>query len=58
MYLTDGRTLFRVVSRFTGGAGEMFASLEDCITLDVTAYSPEELYAMALQPVSGSGARP
>jgi hypothetical protein len=55
MYLTDGRRLFRVVSRFSGDVGEMFATLEDCATLDVEAYSPGELYAMALEPVAKTG---
>jgi len=50
-YVTDGRKLFRVVSRFSPRAGSGAALLEDCATLEVTPYSPEELYAMALRPV-------
>ena len=50
-YLTDGRRLFRVVSRFTADTEHMFASLEDCLTLKVQAYAPGELYRMRLRPV-------
>ena len=57
-YLTDGRRLFRVVSQFSGDARRRFASLEDCLTLEVTAYSPGELETMRLRPVHvGPGAR-
>ncbi|MFI5038016.1 MAG: hypothetical protein ACHP93_06005 [Solirubrobacterales bacterium] len=50
-YLTDGRRLFRVVSQFTAGAEDAFASLEDCLTLEVQAYSPGELHRMRLRRV-------
>ena len=50
-YFTDGKRLLRVVSRFEADAGSMFASLEDCLTLDVRPYSPGELRAMRLQMV-------
>jgi hypothetical protein len=50
-YLTDGRRLFRVVSRFADSVGHAFASLEDCLTLEVREYSPGELYEMRLRPV-------
>jgi hypothetical protein len=50
-YLTDGRGLFRVVSRFSPGIGLEVALLEDCATLEVTPYSPDELYDMGLRPV-------
>jgi hypothetical protein len=50
-YLTDGRRLFRVVSQFAAGAEHVFASLEDCLTLEVQAYAPGELDAMRLGPV-------
>jgi hypothetical protein len=50
-YLTDGRRLFRVVSQFTAGADNAFASLEDCLTLEVQAYSPGELHRMRLRAV-------
>jgi hypothetical protein len=50
-YLTDGRRLFRVVSQLTSGAEHAFASLEDCLTLEVQAYSPGELHRMRLRRV-------
>ena len=50
-YITDGRRLFRVVSQFVPEAGQVFASLEDCMTLEVRAYSPHELRGMGLGPV-------
>jgi hypothetical protein len=50
-YLTDGRRLFRVVSPLIPGAGRIEASLEDCLTLEVTAYAPEELHTMGLRTV-------
>jgi hypothetical protein len=34
-YVTDGKRLLRVVSHFEADAGSMFASLEDCLTLEV-----------------------
>ena len=51
-YLTDGIRLLRVVSKFEHTGASMFASLEDCLTLEVRPYSPGELSAMALRPVS------
>ena len=58
-YVTDGKRLLRVVSRFEADAESTFASLEDCMTLEVRPYSPGELSAMMLQtvraPVPGSG---
>ena len=50
-YVTDGKRLLRVVSRFEAGPGGAFASLEDCRTLEVRPYSPGELSAMRLQNV-------
>lgn len=50
-YVTDGRRLFRVVSQFATVGENVFASLEDCHTLEVQAYSPGELCAMGLRPV-------
>jgi hypothetical protein len=52
-YLTDGIRLFRVVLRFSPG-GSKVALLEDCASLEVTPYSPAELYAMGLRPVRAS----
>lgn len=54
-YLTDGRTLFRVISQFTTAGDDAFASLEDCVTLDVKAYAPGELAGMSLRHVQTSG---
>ncbi len=53
-YLTDGCRLFRVVSQFATVGEHVFASLEDCSTLEVQAYAPGELWAMKLQPVEPS----
>lgn len=47
-YLTDGQRLLRVVSRFEAGPGGTFASLEDCLTLEVRPYSAGELDSMRL----------
>jgi hypothetical protein len=51
VYLTDGRDLFRVVSRLGSDGGRMLASLEDCVTLEVSHYTPDELYRMQLRRV-------
>lgn len=51
-YLTDGRRLYRVISQFTPRNARVFATLEDCRTLEVRPYSPDELYAMRLRPVA------
>ena len=48
---TDGVRLFRVVSRFTSHDENASASLEDCYTLEIESYSPDELYSMGLWPV-------
>jgi len=50
-YLTDGTRLWRVVSRFGADAATMFASLEDCSTLEVRPYSSGEIDAMTLRMV-------
>jgi hypothetical protein len=50
-YLTDGRSLFRVVSQLVPNNHYSFAALEDCRTLQVRPYRPDELYAMRLRPV-------
>jgi hypothetical protein len=50
-YITDGRRLFRVLSQFVPESGQVFASLEDCMTLEVGTYAPDELEAMGLLPV-------
>jgi hypothetical protein len=50
-YITDGHRLFRVVSQFAADEQRRSASLENCLTLEVRAYSPGELAAMKLRPV-------
>jgi hypothetical protein len=53
-YLTDGRRLFRVVSQLSPHALDQYAALEDCRTLEVRPYRPEELYGMRLRLVRGA----
>ena len=55
-YLTDGKRLLRVVSRFEADADTTFAALEDCMTLEVRPYSPGELGAMTLRTVRAPAA--
>lgn len=50
-YVTDGRRLFRVVSQFATVGDHVFASLEDCLTLQVQPYSPGEIDRLRLRPV-------
>ena len=50
-YLTDGHRLFRVVSQFPPGHGSKATLLEDCRTLEVMPYSPQEIRALGLRPV-------
>ncbi len=50
-YLTDGRRLFRLVPQLPASSQRRFASLEDCLTLEVSAYSPRELERMRLRRV-------
>lgn len=54
-YLTDGRRLYRIVSKFAPGTGSETALLEDCMTLEVAPHSPDELYEMGLRPVRRTG---
>jgi hypothetical protein len=56
-YLTDGRRLFRVIAQFAARGERKTASLEDCLTLEVQAYSATELAAMKLQPVTAAHRR-
>jgi hypothetical protein len=51
-YLTDGRRLLRIVSRFDSRAEHIVAVLEDCLTLEIDAYTPDALATMALRRVS------
>jgi hypothetical protein len=57
-YLTDGRRLFRVVSPFAAGTEHVRAFLEDCLTLEVRAYSPAELHGMRLRGVRSARWQP
>ena len=57
-YLTDGHSLFRIVSGFSPGDAQPWASLENCKTLEVRPYSPDELYAMGLRRVRKQNASP
>ncbi|HTP21245.1 MAG TPA: hypothetical protein VMJ65_16700 [Solirubrobacteraceae bacterium] len=50
LYLTDGRRLFRVVSRFVND-GSILVVIEDCVTLDARAYAAAELVPMDVRPV-------
>lgn len=50
-YVTDGQALYRVVSQFASVGENVFASLEDCRTLEIHAYAPGELRAMRLRAV-------
>jgi hypothetical protein len=56
-YLTDGRSLFRVVDRFVND-GSILVVIEDCSTLDARAYAATELLPMDVRPVRHSKARP
>lgn len=55
-YLTDGCRLFRVVEpfRISEADAHVFMSLEDCMTLEVQSYSPQQLYGMRLRPVTAA----
>ena len=50
-YVTDGQGLFRVISQFASVRNHVFASLEDCRTLEIQASSTGELNRMRLRPV-------
>ena len=51
-YLTDGRSLFRVVWPLCSRARPDMAILEDCNTLCLTAFTADELCAMRLTAVT------
>lgn len=51
-YLTDGRGLFRVLSRFDDGRS-MLIVIEECVTLESHACAALELEAMGFRPVRG-----
>ncbi len=50
-YLTDGRSLFRVVSPIDPRLTNPVALLEDCRTLAVDPYTADELFGMGLRRV-------
>ena len=50
-YLTDGQRLFRVVTQLAPRHDSPFALLEDCHTLEVRPFSPDELHGMRLRLV-------
>ena len=56
-YLTDGRRLFRVVTRFVND-GSIMVVIEDCATLDARAYATVELVPMDVRPVRRSRPSP
>ena len=49
-YLTDGRNLFRVISKLVTGRS-VLVWIEDCLTLEVRAHALCELQAMGLRAV-------
>ncbi len=51
VYLTDGRNLYRIVSRLTWSDGCHIASLEDCQSLEVITFTADELHTMRLRLV-------
>jgi hypothetical protein len=50
-YLTDGQRLFRVVRQFSPSDELPVGLLEDCHTLEVTPFSPDELCELGLSVV-------
>jgi hypothetical protein len=50
-YLTDGRLLYRVVGWWSAGRWDLLVALENCLTLEVNAYTYGELDLMGLRPV-------
>lgn len=52
-YLTDGRRLLRVVSRFVDDSSVLVV-IEDCLTLDAQAYAAVELEPIGVRPVRRS----
>ena len=51
-YLTEGRRLFRVVARLRSLDRPDMAILEDCKTLNLVAFTADELCSMPLAPVT------
>jgi hypothetical protein len=56
-YLTDGRGLFRVLSRFDDGRS-MLIVIEHCVTLESYPYAAPELEAMGFRPVRRAAPAP
>ncbi len=56
-YLTDGRGLFRVLSRFDDGRS-MLILIEECVTLESHACAARELEAMGFRPVGRAANAP
>jgi hypothetical protein len=52
-YLTDGVRLLRVIVGFEWPPEESWAVLEDCRTLEQATYTPDELWRMGLERVTG-----
>ena len=50
-YVTDGHSLFRVVSQLHAVGDHVFASLEDCLALEVETYALGELREMHLRRI-------
>jgi hypothetical protein len=57
-YVTDGQRLFRVVTQFPPRDESPIALLEDCHTLELTPFSPNELHDMGLRLVRARAAGP
>ncbi len=55
-YVTDGWRLLRVVSPFDPGIEPQIAWLEDCMTLEVEPYEPDDLWEMDLRLVQAGEA--
>ncbi len=55
VYLTDGRRLYRIVSRLTWSDGCHIASLEECQSLEVITFTADELHTMRLRLVHRGG---
>jgi hypothetical protein len=50
-YLTDGLSLYRVVAPISWGERHAFALLEDCMSLDVVAFTADQLASVPLTRV-------
>jgi hypothetical protein len=50
-YMTDGWRLFRVVEPLDSGVEPGLSWLEDCMTLTVESYAPDELWELNLRLV-------